>query len=104
MDTWTPGDLEKNLEAGHKVFLKLWKKGCGACKLSIPAIERLEADNPDGVVFGQISTDDHPEMLEITETGVLPAFFVFRDKTMVGSQIGFKGLAKLQDIMRAVRA
>ncbi len=96
MQAWTPADLEREIEAGHRVFLKLWKKGCGACKLSIPALERIEAANAHGLVFGQISTDDHPEMMEIAETEVLPAFFVFKDKKMAASLAGFKGLEKLK--------
>ncbi len=96
MRDWTPDDLQKHLDTGEKVFLKLWKKGCGACKLSIPAIERIEAADQQGLVFGQISTDDHPEILEITESEVLPVFFVFVNKEMKGRLEGFKGLDKLK--------
>jgi len=96
---WTPEELQANLDAGRPVFLKLWKKGCGACKLSIPAIERLVATDTHGLAFGQISVDSHPEMLEIADTEVLPAFFLFRDKTMLGQLTGFKGLKSLQDFV-----
>ena len=96
MRDWTPDDLQKHLDAGDKVFLKLWKKGCGACKLSIPAIERIEAADQHGLVFAQICTDDHPEILEITESEVLPVFFVFIAKEMKGRLEGFKGLEKLK--------
>ena len=99
MQNWTPKDLERHLEAGDKVFLKLWKQGCGACKLSIPAIERLEAANDHGLIFGQICTDDHPEILEIADTEVLPVFFVFADKGLKGSLEGFKGLEKLKTLI-----
>ena len=96
MKDLTPETLQDHIEAGDRVFLKLWKKGCGACKLSTPAIERLEAANEHGLVFAQISTDDYPEMLEIADTEVLPTFFVFRDKSMAATHIGFKGLEKLK--------
>ena len=96
MRDWTPEDLRRHLDAGDKVFLKLWKKGCGACKLSIPAIERIEAADTDAMAFGQISTDDHPEILEIADTEVLPVFFVFTDKQMRGRMEGFKGLERLK--------
>ena len=99
MKDWTPEELQRHLDAGDKVFLKLWKKGCGACKLSIPAIERIEAANTSGVVFGQICTDDHPEILEITETDVLPVFFVFVSKEQKGRLEGFKGLEKLKGMV-----
>lgn len=99
MDNWTPDALTERLDKGEIVFLKLWKKGCGACKLSEPALERIMAADAAGMSFGQILIDDHPEMLEIAETDVLPAFFVFKDKDMKGKFIGFKGIAKLQEFI-----
>lgn len=99
MQDWSPEHLQGRLETGEKVFLKLWKKGCGACKLSIPAIERLEANNPYGLTFAQISADDHPEILEIAETDVLPVFFVFANKEMKGRLEGFKGLERLKSLV-----
>jgi thioredoxin-like negative regulator of GroEL len=99
MEAWSPETLQARLETGGPVFLKLWKKGCGACKLSEPALERIVAADTQGIHFGQISVDDHPEMLEIAETDVLPAFFVFHERDMKGKFIGFKGLAKLQEFI-----
>ena len=97
MQDWTPADLQNHLDAGDGVFLKIWKKGCGPCKLSTPAVERLEAADSHSLKFGQILADDHPEIMSIADTDVLPAFFIFRDKQMKGKFIGFKGLAKLQE-------
>ena len=92
----SPDGLKEHLDRGDKVFLKLWKNGCGACKLSIPALERIKAADPHGLVFCQISTDDHPEIMEIAETEVLPVFFVFSDQEMKGKLEGFKGLERLK--------
>lgn len=99
MKDWSPEDLQKQIESGGKIFLKLWKKGCGACKLSIPAIERIEAADTSGMQFGQICSDDHPEILEITDSNVLPVFFVFSNKQMRGRLEGFKGLEKLKSMV-----
>lgn len=96
MQAWTPDDLHKHIEAGSSVFLKLWKKGCGACKLSIPAIERIEAANEHQLVYGKICTDDHPEILEIADTEVLPHFFLFKNQKLAAHQAGFKGLERLK--------
>ncbi len=99
MQNWTPDDLKTAIEGEAPVFLKLWKKGCGPCKLSTPALERIEAADTYGVSFGQICVDDYPEMYDITETEILPAFFVFKQQAMAGSFVGFKGLAKLQEFI-----
>lgn len=101
MHDWTPDELKRHLTEGAPIFLKLWKKGCGACKLSKPALERIEADEEfAGLTYGQVNVDDHEEMLAIAETDVLPAFFVFRDQKMAGKFIGFKGLEKLKSFIR----
>ena len=99
MENWNPEKLREEIEAAHPVFLKLWKKGCGACKLSTPAIERIEAADQHGMRFGQICTDDHPEILEITEAEALPAFFVFREARLAGQFVGFKGLKALEEFV-----
>jgi len=99
MNDWSPEDLQKSLESGANVFLKLWKKGCGACKLSSPAIERIEAQDQSGLVFSQVCTDEYPEILEIAEVESLPTFFVFVDGRLKGQYTGFKGLEKLKSFV-----
>lgn len=101
MEAWTPDDLKTKLDHGEKVFLKLWKRGCGICKLSNSATDRMEQDNPHGLVFGKINVEDHPEMLELAGTNMLPSFFVFADKQKKGMYTGFKGLEKLQDFVES---
>lgn len=101
MKEWNPDELKESLDGGGKVFLKLWKKGCGPCKLSVPAVERLEKEYGQSMDFGQICIDDFPEMMDIADSEVLPAFFVFNSKKMVGKTIGFKGLAKLKELVES---
>ncbi len=99
MDAWTPEQLQEELEGGHAVFLKLWKKGCGICKLSTPATDRLEKDNEHGMKFAKICIDEYPEMMSVAGTEVLPVFFVFAKKKKKGMYTGFKGLEKLQEFI-----
>jgi thioredoxin-like negative regulator of GroEL len=96
---WTPEDLQSALEQGQNVFLKIWKHGCGACKLSESATRRLEEDNPHKLVFAAVNSDDYPEILEIADVDVIPAFFLFRDRQMKGKEVGFKGIEKLKTMI-----
>ncbi|MCX6128134.1 MAG: thioredoxin family protein [Proteobacteria bacterium] len=99
MEAWTPEQLKSNLDQGERIFLKLWKRSCGICKLSTPATDRMEKDNQFQMKFAKICIDDHPEMLEITGSDVLPVFFVFDKKKKLGMFPGFKGLDKLQEFV-----
>ena len=95
---WTPNDLKSHLDSGKSVFLKLWKPGCGACKLSEPATERLEAKYGEDSTFAKVDVSTHPEMLEISESEVLPAFFRFAEGKLAGKVVGFKGIKKLEEL------
>lgn len=100
MQDMTPSELKKEIEQGKAIFLKIWKKGCGPCKLSESATDRLEkAHADDPISFVKVSASDYPEMYEITGSEVLPAFFVFKDKQIVGKTIGFKGLNSLKPLV-----
>lgn len=97
METWTPSDLKSKLDAQKDVFLKLAKPGCGVCKLSKPATDRLEAEFQQ-LQFGQINVADHPELLELAQTEVVPTFIVFWQGKKTKYE-GFKGLEKLRDMV-----
>ncbi len=99
MQDWTPGELQSKLDSGSLVFLKLWKRGCGPCTLSKPALEKIEAKDKHGINFGQICTDDYPEMLEVSNSEVLPFFFLFKDQKMKGKFPGFKGMSKIEEFI-----
>ena len=96
---WTPEDLKKHLDAGDAVFLKLWKRGCGICKLSTPATERMELHNAHKLIFASINVDDHPELLDASGAESLPTFFVFNSGQKKGQYVGFKGLQKLEEFV-----
>lgn len=98
-NAWSPDELQKHLDQGNRVFVKVWQKGCGPCKMSSPAVERIESENKHNLIFGQICLDDHPEFGELANVDVMPTFFVFVDKEMKGRYTGFKGIAKLQTFL-----
>ena len=97
---WTPEQLQEELDQGKSVFLKLWKPGCGPCKMSEPALARIEPKYADQMTFAQINAVEYPEMFEIANTEILPVFYMFRDRKRIGQHIGFKGIKKLQEFIR----
>lgn len=105
MQDMTPSELKQEIEQGKAIFLKIWKKGCGPCKLSESATDRLEkAHADDPISFVRVSAGDYPEMYDITGSEVLPAFFVFKNKEMLGKTIGFKGINSLKTIVASALA
>jgi thiol-disulfide isomerase/thioredoxin len=101
MIEFDPKTLETSLSEHKKVFLKLWKKGCGPCKMSEPAVKRLEPIWEKDVVFGQICISDFPEMIEIAGTEILPVFFAFNDHKLSAKLEGFKGIKTLEEFLES---
>lgn len=101
MQQWTPDQLYQNLEDGNSIFLKLSKPGCGVCKLSQPAVRRIEEAYAKDYLFAEINAEEFPEILEVADTEVLPVFFLFKNKSLKGKFIGFKGQAKLQEFVES---
>lgn len=96
MEAWSTDDLKAALDQGTDIFLKVYKSGCGICKMSEPATRRMEEKNKHNLKFVSINSDDHPEINEIAGVESYPTFYVFKQSKMKGSFIGFKGLAKLE--------
>ncbi|NRA63616.1 MAG: thioredoxin family protein [Pseudobacteriovorax sp.] len=99
MESYTPDDLKKSLDDNQRIFLKLWKKGCGICKLSNSATDRMEKQNPHDLKFVKIDVGEYPEMMGLADSDVLPLFFVFTDQKKRGMYTGFKGLDKLEEFV-----
>lgn len=99
MESWTPDQLKSHLDKGDRVFLKLWKRGCGICKLSKSATDRMEKTNQHNMTFAKIDVSEHPEIIELAGTEVLPTFFVFDNKSKKGMYTGFKGLESLESFV-----
>lgn len=95
----TPDQLKQEIEADKSIFLKVWKKGCGPCKLSEPATDRLEKTYENKLNFFKIEAGEYPEMFDITGTDILPTFFIFKAKALKEKKIGFKGIKKLTEMI-----
>lgn len=99
LQNWNADKLENAIAEKKAIIVKFWKKGCGACKLATPALERLEKSYGNKIDFAQVCLDDNEELYELLDTEVLPTFFAFYEAKLQGKLIGFKGLVKLQTFL-----
>ena len=97
MEEWKPDQLKASLDKGDKVFLKLWKRGCGICKLSNSATDRMEKSNDHGLTFAKINVDDNP--MAASKYGVrgLPTLMIFKGGKVAATHPGAMSKQKITE-------
>jgi thioredoxin 1 len=96
----TPEELKEKLDQKIDIFLKLYKPGCGACKMSEPAVTRLMEKHGKNFEFGEIDVEEYPEILDLAQGEAVPIFILFKNQKITGKVIGFKGIQKLENLFQ----
>lgn len=77
------------LKADKTVLLDFYADWCPPCKLLMPVIEEISAENPD-ILVGKINIDLSPGLAEKFGATTVPSLFVIKNGAVVSSSVGAK--------------
>ena len=77
------------MKADKTVLLDFYADWCPPCKLLMPVIEEISAENPD-ILVGKINIDNSPELAEKFNVTTVPSLFVIKNGAVVSSSVGVK--------------
>ena len=79
-----------------------WASWCGPCRRFAPVFAAASEQHPD-ITFGEIDTEDQPELSAAARISSIPTLMAFRDGILVFSQPGALPAASLEQLIQAVR-
>ena len=77
------------MKADKTVLLDFFADWCPPCKLLMPVVEEISAENPD-ITVGKINIDNSPELAEKFGVTTVPTLFVIKNGAVVSSSVGVK--------------
>lgn len=95
IDINSPADLANNIINADVALLDFWAPWCGPCRGMMPALEQLQANNPE-LVIGKVNVDDNRELAQTFGIRSIPTLVLFRAGEATATLTGAHPLERLQ--------
>ena len=84
----TDANIQELLAQGKPMVIDFWAQWCGPCKMMLPIVEELAAENEGKVIVGKLNVDDNPETCEQFGIMNIPTMLFFRNGELVDRHVG----------------
>ncbi len=89
---------EKVLNSKEKVVVDFYADWCGPCKMLSPIIDKLSTETTK-YNFVKLNVDNAEKIAKTYGIMSIPALFVFENKEVIKSSIGFKSMDELKEFL-----
>lgn len=90
---------EEVLRSDKPVLVDFWAPWCGPCRMVVPLVEEIAAENPDVKVV-KINVDEEPALASRYQIMSIPTLLVFRDGKVVNKALGARPKGAILSLLK----
>ncbi|MDD6799116.1 MAG: thioredoxin [Firmicutes bacterium] len=89
---------EKIVKSDKPVLIDFWASWCGPCRMMVPVVEEIAAENP-GITVAKVNVDEERDIAGEFGIMIIPTFVVLKDGKVTARVSGVKPKEELLELV-----